>query len=186
MAPLRTRASIIIVLVLAAVGFVWSGAVGAHAEIRETSPAPRSEVDSIGPVDMVFWSEVQSGSLTVSDLDGGIRTAVGQADGDFVLRFEVDPVVEPGTYRIDVAYVSTDGDQNARAWTVTVVDGGPTPARLTAPEIMPIEEAGSATVTIVAGVVLFACTALLVALVLRRARNRLDDLQPEPEPEPTT
>ena len=118
----------------------------------------------------------------MSDLDGPVRSAVGTPDGDFVLRFEVDEVVEPGTYRIDVAYVSADGDDNARAWTVTVVEGGPTPARLSPPELVPIEEEGSATVTIVAGAVLFACTAALVALVLRRASRRLEASEPDREP----
>lgn len=182
MAPLRTMTSAALGLLFAGLVLVASAPAGAHAEIRETSPAPRAEVGEIGPIDMVFWSEVLSGSLTISDLDGGIRAAAGEPDGDFVLRFAVDPVTEPGTYRIDVAYISADGDENARAWTVTVVAGGETPTRLTAPEIVPIEEEGSATVTIIAGVVLFACTAALVALLLRRARHRLDDLEPEPEP----
>ncbi len=183
MHPQRRRAITVLGCLLGLV-VLAPGRADAHAEIRETSPAPRAEVAALGPIDMIFWSEVLSGTLTVSDLDGEIRSATGRPDGDFVLRFEVEPVTDPGTYRIDVAYVSADGDRNARAWTVTVDEGGDVPERLTPPEIVPTRESGNATVTVAAGAVLFACTAVLVALVLRRARNRLDELEPDPEPTP--
>lgn len=169
-----------------AVLVVGASPVGAHAEIQEVSPPPRSEIPAIGPIDMVFFSEVVSGSLTVRDTEGVVRSAVGELDGVRTLRFEVDDLDDAGMYRIDVAYVSADGDNQFNSWTVEIVENAPVPARLdTAAPIGPIPESSTPTSTFVAVGVLFACTVLLVLLLLRRASQRLATAEPEPETEPS-
>ncbi len=179
--PLRRLVLGLVLVVTGAAGVLGpaSGA-SAHAEVRETSPAPRSVVGSITTIDMIFWSEVVSGTLTVSDLEGEVAGGVGEPDGAWMLRFALDrTVIEPGTYRVDVAYVSADGDDNLRSWTVEVAAGAAEAAPLTPIAGTPIEQEGTSTVTLAATAALFVCTAALVVLVLRRARQRLAALPSE-------
>jgi copper transport protein len=129
--PKIRRALAAIAVVLGGLGAVPAGTVSAHAELRSSSPANQSILESSPPEIVLRFSEtVDPVSESIRLVDGNGTPvelgAVDQALGDDTLRVSLIEPIGDGTYVVGWQAISADSHKVRGAFTFSVGAASPT------------------------------------------------------------
>ena len=129
--PRIRRALATVVVVLGVLGAVPAGTVSAHAELRSSSPANQSILESSPPEIVLRFSEtIDPVSESIRVVDGnGTPVELGPVDqalGDDTLRAPLIDPIDDGTYVVGWQAISADSHKVRGAFTFSVGAASPT------------------------------------------------------------
>jgi methionine-rich copper-binding protein CopC len=130
-------------MALGALGLVlgaFAAPVAAHSEVEGFSPAPGQDVGGVvDRVEIRFFTPVTDAVVLVEAPDGATITGTTELVDDFLVRFEMAALDQPGEHIVTWRAQSVDGDGQEAAYAFTfdpdappLDDGGAgAPGRLT-------------------------------------------------------
>lgn len=141
----------VVAIALGALGLVVmvvAAPVAAHSEVDEFSPAPGQDVGGVvDRVEIRFFTPVTAAVVLVEAPDGSSIPGTTEIVDDLLVRFDMDPLDQPGEHVVTWRVRSIDGDGQEAAYAFTFD-----------PDAPPLDDGGSGapgwlTVVIAVGIV---------------------------------